>query len=144
MNKQEKKELQDKAVYHARQIHALITEQSGTFQVIIHHTSQSNLSYSYSVLLWFIDPKSGRVECSNLNYWLATYLGFGNLNKKHHLKGGGLGFDRIEWAIMRLARRIATVLEFEKFQDLEARFGVPVMNDFGYMYLRDNRVRGIY
>jgi hypothetical protein len=67
-------------------------QKGGSLEVIIHRTSKSNLTWRYSVRLWYVN-NSGLVDNLYLNYSLSL-LGFGNLNKDGYLTGGGVGIER--------------------------------------------------
>ena len=67
-------------------------DKGGRLEVIIHKTSKSNLTWRYSVRLWYVN-NSGEVDNLYLNYSLSL-LGFGKLNKDGYLTGGGLGTER--------------------------------------------------
>jgi hypothetical protein len=135
VNKQEKQELQEQAESYARQIHAKVTEQGGSFEVVIHKTSESNLTWYYSVNLWYFDDKQKRVRCWCLNYVLSQYLGFGTLKDERHLKSSGVGTERSFLTAYILGGRIARILDFESFgEDVTTRYGVEYRKDYGYIY----------
>lgn len=143
MNKQEKQELQEQAEYYARQIHALVTEQGGSFEVVIHKTSESNLTWYYSVNLWYMDSEHlKRVRCWNLNYILSQYLGFGKLKDERHLKGYGVGTERSFQVIYHLGAEISKLLKFAEFgEDIKTRFAVDYEQDpYRYWYIYTNKV----
>jgi len=143
VNKQEKQELQEQAEHYARQIHAIVTEQGGSFEVVIHKTSQSNLTWYYSVNLWYFDTEHlKRVRCWNLNYVLSQYLGFGKLKDERHLKGSGVGTERGFQVIYHLGSEISKLLKWAEFgEDVKARFGIDYEpNPFRYCYAYTDRV----
>lgn len=78
-----------------------VNDMGGTFQVIIHSTSTSNLSYTYSVYLWYFDGE--KVSSLYLNYWLAFCMGK-NLTDTDRIKGSGLGFSRADYALEQIKR----------------------------------------
>lgn len=78
-----------------------VNDMGGTFEVIIHSTSKSNLSYTYSVYLWYFDGE--RVSSLYLNYWLAFCMGQ-NLTDNDKIKGSGLGFSRADYALDQVKR----------------------------------------
>lgn len=137
MNKQEKQELQEQREHYARQIHAIVTEQGGTFEVVIHKTSESNLTWYYSVNLWYFDDKQKRVRSWCLNYVLSQYLDFGTLKNERHLKGLGVGTERSFEVIYNLGAKISKALNFDSFgEDITARYGVEYQeNPYRYYYI---------
>jgi hypothetical protein len=143
VNKQEKQELQEQAESYARQIHAKVTEQGGSFEVVIHKTSESNLTWYYSVNLWYFDNKfTNQVKCWNLNYILSQYLGFGKLKNDRHLKGSGVGTERGFQTIYHLGAEISGLLKWAEFgEDVKARFGIDYEPDpCRYWYVYTDRV----
>jgi len=141
MNKEQKQELQTQAEYYARQIHALINECDGSFEVIIHKTSQSNLTYYYSVKLWYFDDKLKQVTSWDLNYLLSQYFGYGKLKDERYLKGSGVGIERGFKAIYDLGLTISRLLNWADFIDIKARFGVNFESDpWRYAYVYTDKV----
>lgn len=63
----------------------------GKLVVAIHRTSQSNLSYSYSIRLVY--PTDQGLSDLWLNHWFAAEYGE-SLTKRDWLKGQGVGTDR--------------------------------------------------
>lgn len=76
----------------AKRIFETYHQKGGTLEVIIHRRSKSNLTWRYSVRLWYVNS-SGLVDNLYLNYSLSL-LGFGNLNKDGYLTGNGVGIER--------------------------------------------------
>ena len=65
----------------------------GKLDVTITGISASNMSYRYTVRLWYFDDVRQTVERMHLTYWLAAELGK-NLTDNDELKGSGCGFER--------------------------------------------------
>jgi hypothetical protein len=141
MNKQDKQELETQATDYARQIHALINEQGGSFEVVIHRTSQTNMTWYYTVNLWYFDERLGRVTSWNLNYVMSQYLGFGKLKDERHLRGSGVGTERGFETIYNLGFAVSKALNWADFTDIKARFGVDYEpNPWRYAYVYTGKV----
>jgi hypothetical protein len=76
----------------AKQIFETYHDKGGRLEVIIHKTSSTNMTWRYSVRLWYVN-NSGEVDNLYLNYGLSL-LGFGKLNKDGYLTGSGIGTER--------------------------------------------------
>jgi hypothetical protein len=68
----------------------------GKLLVSITHTSVSNMSYRYKVVLAYTDSKTNEVEFSNLTYWIAAEMKTKAVRAYagDELRGSGCGFDR--------------------------------------------------
>lgn len=107
--------------FTANLIAKAVNEQGGRFEFVIHSTSKSNLSYKYSVFLWYFDSVTERVDRHYLNYWLAFCLGQ-NLTDNDKVKGSGLGFNRADYAIQQIAK----ILDNLGIEHRELRLGAEV------------------
>jgi hypothetical protein len=75
-------------------IHARLMN-GGQLLIQVTHTSQSNLSYRYTVRLAYIDD-DGRINFQNLAYWIAAITGETVVSQYYgdELRGNGIGTDR--------------------------------------------------
>jgi hypothetical protein len=77
----------------------------GRLEIVIHSCSKSNLTWRYSVRLWYVTD-SGLVDNLYLNYSLSL-LGFGKLNKAGYLVGNGGGIERSFQVAYQLGHALA-------------------------------------
>ena len=77
----------------------------GKLEIIIHRVSSTNLTWRYSVRLWYC-ADNGLAESLHLNYSLYL-LGFGNLNKEGYLTGNGVGIERSFQVAYQLGHALA-------------------------------------
>jgi hypothetical protein len=105
INTYNKTATQEEKIEAAKLIFDTYHNKGGKFEVIIHRTSSSNLSWKYSVRLWYV-TNSGLVDNLYLNYSLSL-LGFGNLTKEGYLKGNGVGIERSFQVMYQLGNALA-------------------------------------
>jgi hypothetical protein len=67
--------------------------QGAALDIRVETTSRSNMSYTYSVTLWYM-TEDGKLSSMCLNGTLAEPLGT-KLDKHGNLKGSGCGVDRV-------------------------------------------------
>jgi len=91
---------------YARMIHNAYHNQGGHFEVIIHKTSQTNMTWRYSVKLWYVSPSTGLVDFWHLNHAIAKLTGQ-KLTKDGYLTGNGIGFERSFQVVYELGWDIA-------------------------------------
>jgi len=84
-------------------------DNGGKLEVIINKTSQSNLTWRYSVRLWYKDG-SGEVGNWWLNGWLAD-IGNQKLTKEGYLTGYGVGTERSFQVVYNLGHALAKLLD---------------------------------
>jgi hypothetical protein len=90
MNKQEKQEQQEELYWIAKRVFDAYNN-GGNLEVIIHKTSQSNMTWYYTVKLWYLDS-NGQVSSMWLNWFIAQMEG--TKLKNDYVKGYGLGTER--------------------------------------------------
>lgn len=78
---------------HARLIHASYHEYGGKLEIIIHKTSKTNMTWRYSIRLWFTSPNTKLVDYWHLNGAIAELTGQ-KLTKDGYLTGNGIGAER--------------------------------------------------
>lgn len=86
-----------------KQIHARLMN-GGKLLIQVTHTSQSNLSYRYSVRLAYKNI-AGEIDFQNLAYWIGAVTGESVVSRYYgdELKGNGLGTDRFFLASLEVA-----------------------------------------
>jgi hypothetical protein len=87
----EQKESDNKAATYALESAHYYLERGGLLSVSITHTSASNMSYRYSVKVYY--PTERGIDSLYLN-WSISQLTTIRQHKNGNLKGGGCGFDR--------------------------------------------------
>ena len=107
---------QQEKIEAAQLIFDTFHNKGGKFEVIIHKTSSSNLTWKYSVRLWYVS-NSGSVDNLYLNYSLSL-LGFGNLTKEGYLKGNGVGIERSFQVMYQLGNALANYGFISEDEDL--------------------------
>jgi hypothetical protein len=90
MNKQEKAELETELKGIAGRIFNAYNN-GATLEVIIHKTSKSNMTWYYTVKLWYLDS-NGVVSAMWLNYFISQMEG--TKLKDDYVKGYGCGTER--------------------------------------------------
>jgi hypothetical protein len=83
-------------------------DNGGKLEVIINKVSQSNLTWRYSVRLWY--SVNGQVDNLWLNGWLAD-IGNQKLTKEGYLTGYGVGTDRSFQVAYNLGHALAKLLD---------------------------------
>lgn len=104
-------------------------DNGGKLEVIINKTSQSGLTWRYSVRLWY--SANGQVENLWLNGWLAD-IGNQKLTKEGYLTGYGVGIDRSFQVAYNLGHALGKLLDLPQEPNGNA----------GYLYT--NRVVATY
>ncbi len=79
----------------------------GKLEIIIHKVSSTNMTWRYSVRLWYVTD-SGLADNLYLNYSLSL-LGFGKLNKDGYLTGNGVGIERSFQVAYQLGHALANL-----------------------------------
>lgn len=96
-------------------------DKGGKFEVIIHKQSKSNLTWRYSVRLWYSD-ESGKTEHWHLN-WFLSQMSNQKLTKEGYLTGYGIGTERGFEVIYNLGLTLAKVLELDQSEKFCGSFG---------------------
>lgn len=122
------KEDQEHLLWTAEQIVKHMDKDGGHLQVIIHKRSESNLTWQYSVYLWYANDK-GEIDKIWLNWFIATLEGT-KLTSKDYVKGYGLGTERSFQVVYSLGHKLAKLLDWTEGPDR------------GYTYT--NRVSGVF
>lgn len=104
-------------------------DNGGHLQVIIHKTSKSNLSWQYSVYLWFANDE-GQIEKMWLNWFIATMEGTNLTAVGSYVKGSGVGTERSFLVAYNLGHKLDTLLNWTDKPNV------------GYTYT--NRVSGVF
>ena len=86
-------------------------DNGGKLEVIINKVSQSNLTWRYSVRLWY--SSNGQVDNLWLNGWLAD-IGNQKLTKEGYLTGYGIGIERSFLVAYNLGHALAKLLDLPK------------------------------
>ncbi len=94
-------------------------DNGGKLEVIIHKTSQSNLTWRYSVRLWCLF--NGRVDNLWLNGWLAD-IGNQKLTKEGYLTGYGIGTERSFLVAYNLGHTLAKLLDLPEGERKDAGY----------------------
>jgi hypothetical protein len=103
MNKQEKAELETELKGIAGRIFNAYNN-GATLEVIIHKTSQSNMTWYYTVKLWYLDS-NGVVSSMWLNWFISQMEG--TKLKNDYVKGYGLGTERSFQVAYNLGHHLA-------------------------------------
>ena len=79
-------------------------QNGGKLLIQVTHTSQTNMSYRYSVRLAY-KRENGEIDFSNLAYWIAAVSGESVVQKFYgdELRGQGVGTDRYFLASLEVA-----------------------------------------
>lgn len=91
---------------YARMIHNAYHNEGGKFEVIIHKTSKTNMTWRYSVRLWYVSPSLELVEFWHLNYAISKLTGQ-KLTKDGYLTGRGIGIERSFEVVYNLGLTLA-------------------------------------
>ncbi len=94
-------------------------DNGGKLEVIINKTSQSNLTWRYSVRLWYAD--NGQVGNWWLNGWLAD-IGNQKLTKEGYLTGYGVGTERSFQVVYNLGHALAKLLDLPERERKDAGY----------------------
>lgn len=108
-----------------------IMDNGGHLQVIIHKTSDTNLTWYYSVYLWYQNKETGKTENSWLNWFIAESLGK-KLTKDNYLVGKGVGTERSFEVAYDLGHIVAFHLQLDPY------YSNGDLKDYGYLFT--NRV----
>jgi hypothetical protein len=103
MNKQEKEELQKELRTIGAKVFNLYNN-GATLEVIIHKTSKSNMTWYYTVKLWYVNT-DGVVSSMWLNWFIAQMEG--TKLKNDYVKGYGLGTERSFQVAYNLGHHLA-------------------------------------
>lgn len=122
------KEDKDSLLWTAEQI-VKHMDNGGHIQVIIHKASKSNLSWQYSVYLWYANDK-GQIDKLWLNWFIATMEGTKLTAVGSYVKGSGFGTERSFQVTYNLGHKLASLLNWTGEQDR------------GYIYT--HRVSGVF
>ena len=98
--------MNEEARDYARMIHNAFHNEGGKFEVIIHKTSKSNMTWRYSVRLWYVSPSTNLVEFWHLNGAIAHLTGQ-KLTKDGYLTGNGVGTERSFQVVYELGWDVA-------------------------------------
>ena len=88
-------------------------DNGGKLEVIINKVSQSNLTWRYSVRLWY--SSNGQVDNLWLNGWLAD-IGNQKLTKEGYLTGYGIGIERSFLVAYNLGHALTKLLDLPQEQ----------------------------
>jgi hypothetical protein len=114
----EQKLADDKAATYTMENAHYFLERGGLLSVSITHTSQTNLSYRYSVKVYY--PTERGIDSLYMN-WAISQLTTIRQHKNGALKGSGCGFDRA-FDVAETLNHIFTGLGLERIKNIRYEY----------------------